>query len=85
MSTTYAIHRDAQQVELALDQARGSYQRNLLIGREAISGSTLRGRARHYAARYKRSADHLIARCRAAGVRIAEERGEHNKRLLVIG
>jgi hypothetical protein len=42
--------------------ARGSYQENLLRGREAWSGSTLRGTARSYGAHYWRSRKHLLER-----------------------
>lgn len=81
----YAIHNDKQQLELALEQTRGIYQENLILGYEAISGSTLKGTARLYKDRYKKSAQNLIARCRSVGVKIKEIQGKHNKRVLVIG
>lgn len=81
----YAEVRDAKQLELALEQARGCYQYNLLMGHESLSGVTLRGKAKQYSARYKQSRENLLSRCEAAGVAISEKRGDHNKRILVIG
>jgi len=76
---------DERAYKAALALCRGSYQQNLLRRSEALSGSTLKGKAKRYGARYKASAASLIARCRAHGIRIGERRGEHGKRILVIG
>lgn len=48
--------------EQALKLARGSYQRNLILGRETLGGSTLRGKAKTYSGRYDQSARNLISR-----------------------
>lgn len=60
-----------------LDCARGSYQMDLLCGREAWSGATLRGAARQYGARYASSRSNLMDRIKQVaedfGVDIAEE------------
>ncbi len=81
----YAVIRDEAVLVEALKLARGCYQRNILLGHEAVSGSTLRGRARNYSGRYKQSACAILGRCKAAGLPIGEMIGEHNKRLVVIG
>jgi hypothetical protein len=70
---------------MALKLAKGNYQRNILLGYEAISGATLRGRARSYCGRYRRSAENLIRRCLENNLPIKEVVGEHNKRIIVIG
>lgn len=82
---SYAEHNNVEVLRAALALARGCYQRNLLMGREALSGATLRGRAKQYSGRYRDSADNLLRRCRQAGLPITEVRREHNKRVLRIG
>jgi hypothetical protein len=72
-------------LETALSVARGCYQRNLLRGVESLSGSTLRGVAASYGYHYARSRKNLLARVRAVGVDVSEERGERGKRILVLG
>lgn len=52
----------------ALKLARGYYQRNVLLGRETLSGAGLQGRAAEYGARYKKSRCGLLTRCRRAGL-----------------
>lgn len=71
-------------LETALRVARGCYQRNIIRGVEALSGSTLRGRAARYRGRYKGSAANLLARLRTAGFHVTERRESHGKRVLVI-
>lgn len=63
----------------ALAQARGCYQRAVIAGKEAISGSTLRGTAASYGGHYARSRKTLIARLRKAGlsVEIVKEDRRH--------
>lgn len=81
---SYAIHKDESKVEAALRLAKGCYQRALIMGREALSGATLSGKAASYGAHYARSRRNLMARLRAAG--LAEEQvGAHGKRFLVVG
>lgn len=55
-------------LNLALNLARGSYQRGILRGQETISGSSLRGRAASYKRHYLASTSALLDRLRAAGV-----------------
>lgn len=81
----YAIIHDQSALESALRLARGCYQRAILTGSEAISGATLRGRAKQYAGRYADSARAILRRCQSAGLPVREERGPHGKRLVVIG
>jgi hypothetical protein len=70
--------------ELAVECARGCYQRNLLSGRESLSGSTLRGTAASYGIHYAVSRSNLLARVRRAGVNVSERRGAHGRRVLVL-
>jgi len=69
----------------ALEYARGSYQVDILLGWEALSGATLRGRAKEYTGNYRRSAESLIRRLQEKGLPIREIRGKYGKRILVIG
>lgn len=72
-------------LERALRCARGCYQRDLLDGRESLSGSTLRGSATRYGDLYARSRRNLLRRVRAAGIPVSERRAAHGRRVLVIG
>lgn len=69
----------------AMSLARGSFQRDLLEGRERLSLMSLRGKAAQYRARYHASANNLLDRLTAEGVAWHEERGPHSRRVLVIG
>lgn len=71
--------------EQALSLCKGTYQENLIRGIEALSGATLKGRAKQYWARYRASRESLLARMSAAGIPWREERGRFGKRILVIG
>lgn len=68
----------------ALPLARGCYQRNLLRGRESLSGSTLRGKAQRFGGRYAGSRRSLLGRLRGAGFRVSVRTAEHGARLLVV-
>lgn len=69
----------------ALDLCKGQYQENLVRGIEALSGATLKGRAKQFWARYRASRENLLARMSEAGIPWREERDPHGKRILVIG
>lgn len=69
---------------IALDLARGVYQQNVVLGRENLSGSTLRGKARGYGARYAASRANLRDRLRTAGLSVSERREAHGARVLVL-
>lgn len=77
------VSREAYERAMAL--ARGVYQRALIEGREAISGATLRGKAKKYGGRYQASAHALIDRLNEAGIPCGIETGTHGQRILVIG
>lgn len=81
----YAIIHSQAVLDAALALCRGCYQRDILLGRQAFSGATLRGRAKTYSGRYRTSALSIIARCQAAGLPVWEETGSHGKRLVVVG
>lgn len=67
--------RDIKAFKKAKALAKGTYQLNLLLGIENLSGSTLRGRAREYSARYARSRNSLLRRMSEAGIPWTEKTG----------
>lgn len=69
----WSIIKSDAALTLALSLCRGCYQRALILGSEAVSGSTLRGKARRWGHVYKNSRRTLIARLRAAGVSVSIE------------
>jgi len=77
--------RDEEALERALALCKGEYQRNLVLGYESLSGSTLRGRASNWNSKYASSRDNLLQRLRESGVPVSERREDHNRRILVIG
>lgn len=77
-------YSDADRVA-ALALCKGEYQRAIIEGREALSGSTLVGRARRSVLTYKASSADLLRRVRAAGIAVSERVGPRGARLLVIG
>jgi hypothetical protein len=54
--------------EQALACARSDYQEGLIMGREAWSGSTLKGKAKKYGGKYATTRQALEARMKAANV-----------------
>ncbi len=83
--SAYTYIADQHAYDLASALARGSYQRALLDGSEALSGATLTGKARHWSSAYARSRAGLLGRLRAHGVPVREARGAHGRRILVVG
>lgn len=81
----YAITHNDATLDAALTLARGSYQRAILLGHEAISGGTLKGKARRYSGVYTRSSATLLRRLDAAGIPHGERRVAHGRRVVVIG
>jgi len=63
---------------------RGSYQLAILDGTEAISGSTLRGRARKWSSKYKDSAWTLLRRLRNAGFTVEIVKGKFNRHVVSV-
>jgi len=76
---------DPAALEAALKLARGSYQRDLLRGRENLSGSTLKGKASRSGAHYKRSRDALLDRMTKAGIIWSRQTRAHGRIVLVVG
>ncbi len=83
IETKYAIVTETA-FDRAMQIARGCYQRSLVMGREALSGATLKGKAKKYGAHYARSRDNFLARLRAAKVSVSEQIADHNRRVLVL-
>lgn len=81
----YSVAADAAEFRKALSLARGTYQEAILWGTHAMSGATLKGKAKAWGASYARSVGGLKRRLSAAGVRWSERIGDHNRRILVIG
>lgn len=76
---------DPAALDKALTLAKGRYQRNILLGAEAWSGSTLTGKARKYGGRYAVSRASLAVALHQAGVPHGFETGKNGKIILVIG
>lgn len=55
----------------ALKLCRGSYQRDIILGRQNLSGSDLKGKAKKYGVHYARSKNSLLARLQAHQVEFA--------------
>jgi hypothetical protein len=86
MSTKWLIDNMTEaQRDVAYSLAHGEYQRGVLRGYEALSGSTLKGKAGRYRGKYQASLYALLKRLRAAGIPVAEERQDHGRRVLVLG
>lgn len=83
--STYSIVADQSALTAALALCRGDYQRNLLRGVESLSGSTLKGKARNWGGRYAEARRNILARMTGAGIAWCERKGDHGKRILVIG
>lgn len=74
-------------IERALKCARGEYQRHLVLGYETLGGSTLRGKAKSFACRYRESADNLLKRLKEKQIPYSIElgpRGGYSSARLVI-
>jgi len=63
----------------ALDLCKGEYQRGIVLGKHSLSGVGKEG------ARYAKSRTSLLARLKENGIPVREEKGDHGKRILVIG
>lgn len=64
--------------------ARGSYQRDLLNGFQAWSGSTLTGRAASYGGKYRTSREELLARLAAHPELAVEERLARRRTVAIV-
>jgi hypothetical protein len=72
---SHTLVEDDELLREALKCARGRYQRNIILGTESTSGSTLKGKARDWANKYKQSRESLLHRLRTAGILVALDRG----------
>ncbi|MEE8628156.1 MULTISPECIES: hypothetical protein [Methylobacterium] len=68
----------------ALECARGSYQRDLLVGGHSWSGSTLTGRAARYGSKYRTSREELLARLEAHPELAVEERLARRRTVAIV-
>lgn len=75
---------DARAYDRAIACCRGVYQRDLIAGIEAWSGSTLRGKAKSYSGRYAVSRENLLDRLEKEGLDVEIVRREHGKKILII-
>jgi hypothetical protein len=75
---------EPQVMEEALTYAKGDYQRQIIEGKQAISGSTLKGEAKKWSMKYVKSANALLQRLSDNGFRVYEKTGNNNSRILVI-
>ena len=71
-------------VTAAFECARGSYQRAVLNGTEAWSGSTLTGRAARYGSKYRTSREELLARLEAHPDLAVEERLARRRTVAIV-
>jgi len=74
-----------QATEAALRIARGTYQKDIVTGREAWSGASLRGAAKLYGSKYKASRLNLLSRIQSAGIPARICVGKNNKLTLELG
>jgi hypothetical protein len=70
--------------ERALRECKGIYQEAILGGWEALSGSTLKGKAASYSRHYKASSRNYLDRLSRAGLAVSEQRRERGRRVLVV-
>ena len=82
---SYSRIEDHDAYTAAQALAKGDYQRRILSGAEAMSGSTIKGTARRYSSGYRRSREGLLSRMTAAGIKWTIETGPRGRRVLVIG
>jgi hypothetical protein len=76
---------DSELKEAALKLCRGRYQRAIVEGTEALSCSTLRGKAYSFCGKYKASSAALLERLKRHGIIVRERREQPgNKRILVL-
>lgn len=75
---------DPKILDKALSCCRGCYQRDIIMGNEAISGSTLKGKARQFSYHYMVSRRNLFKRITRMGLVVLERTRGHNSRILVV-
>lgn len=84
-NTGYSFWTCEKARQRALKLARGCYQRAIVEGHHNLSGSSLRGTAKHYGGRYARSRANLLKRLQQdENLEAREVIGAHGKRILEI-
>lgn len=73
---------EAKALEIA---GKNCFQRDLILGYERLSLSTLKGKALRWKLGYVRSRDNLFAKLWQAGIPVGEATGPKGHRLLVLG
>jgi len=68
---------------LKLCRKSSTYQQSILLGIHAISGATLKGKAKKYSDRYKKSANSIIQKCQSNGLDVKIEIKKFNKKVVV--
>ena len=81
----WSICTSSTAYDRALAQARGAYQRGLIVGRESLCGSTLGPRRVAWVEKYRASRDAVLQRLRDCGIDYQIIRHWSGKRILVIG
>lgn len=69
---------------LKLCKKNSVYQQAILLGIHAISGATLKGKAKNYSDRYKKSANSIIQKCQENGLDVKVKVKKFGKRVVVI-
>ena len=73
----------AEIMSTCLYWAKTTYQQRLITGEARLSCSELRGSAKNYVAKYKKSQESLFSNLKQSGLNVYE-RKHGNKRILVI-
>lgn len=85
MLEKYTIVKDEEVLKQALTLCKGSYQVDVLLGIQSLSGATLKGKARKWGGKYHRSRLNLLKRLTENEIPWGEKRVKFGKRVLVIG
>jgi len=82
----YETMSKQETLDEALKLARGRYQKDILLGRRAISGRDLKGVAkRRFKTAYRQSVKNLLDRCARKGLNVKECRIAHGEIKISIG
>ena len=71
--------------EAALNLCLGKYQRDIVLGRESLSGASLSGEARFWGGRYAASRAAILRRIDDADIPVIQVRGRHGRLFLLWG
>lgn len=84
ITTEWTRYSNEAAYHTALQCARGRYQRALLEGQEASSGSTLEGKAARWSGAYAASREALYKRLRAAKLRVKRVPSKVRGRIMLV-